>query len=732
MKIFDKLSAARDRTEQLCSDLKSLLKSEQPIYQAVLRTELELLNEALDHSQVPERFRIAVVGTFKTGKSSFVNKLAEERLAGVESNPETAAITSFRYAENPRVEVSFTTLDEWQRMEELYEENSDHPEAYRVAGLRKFKENIAKRQEKSVSADRNEPVNLEALMQEWLKPGGYTHVIEAQDWQKKDGKKAFRTAIRQFTSSGNPLHYLVQELTVYAPVPLLRDHIELIDTPGLNDTQLYRGQLTEELLSRVDAILFLTQSGHSFSQYDKEFIVRQLRKKRLKHLRLIVTKTDVTYNAALHDAREEDEPTPTFTEHRNKETTRLRSEIKQTLNELLVDTNLRDEEGYYYLEQLDDLKIHFTSSTWFDEGRIEDSGIPAVKEALDEVLSENYHVSQMLEQLTRTADASRQRLTVSFYERLSMLETEFDPKAVKTNMSGIEDKLVKHLNTFEDKIQHLTEAHDDEQAGLEELMESNISRMQLIAKDVLSSFEKNDAARHWKSRRHGNWGYLSILGEKVADRIFPVMETSLKRKIKPFEDFIELASRSLDGLQSEISKLEAESAIEGLPGIDFAGAKERFMSTYIEDMQRNAENEKDGIVKELDTFASGELRPKLIDAKIEVASVLGQGTTVRQSVAVEDFYDDISRSLSTALDSFLEKRLNAFGRLLSKSAKGLYPKLRAEVQNKLETRKQLIQEQLASQSNAARSESETHLTRGLAALENKVVIYDTPVSTIGV
>ena len=727
--VFDKLSAARDRAERLHLELGTLLKSEQPSHRAVLRDEIEVLKAALDTSQVPERFRIAVVGTFKTGKSSFVNRLAEERLAGVETNPETAAITSFRYAENARAEVALVALDEWQDMADLCKENPNHPDAYRVAGLHKFNEDIAKRQEKSTSANRNEPIDSEALIWEWLKPGGHIHVIEAQNWQTKEGKQAFRKAIRQFTSSNNPLHYFVQELTVYAPVPLLRDHIELIDTPGLNDTQLYRGQLTEELLSDVDAILFLTRSGASFSQYDKEFIVRQLRKKRLRHLRLIVTQVDVTYEAARRDALEEDEPAPTFTEVRNKEMERLRSEIRQTLDELLNQVNLRDEEGFYYLEQLDDLKIHFTSAQWFDDGRLEDSGIPAVKDALDEVLSENYHFSQMLEQLTRTTDASRQRLAASFDERLSMLETEFDPKAVEASMSRIEDKLVEHLNTFEDKIQRLTEAHDEEQEGLEELMELYISKIKLIAKDVLSAFEKTDAARHWKSRRHGNWGYLSVLGEKVADRIFPVMEASLKRKIKPFADFIDLASRSLDGLQSEIGKLEAESALEGLPKIDFAGTKERFMAVYIEDMHRNAENEKDGIVNELDTFASGELRTKLTGAKIEVAGVLGQGTTIRQNQAVEEFYEDISASLTLALDTFLEKRLNAFSRLLSKSAKSLYPKLRSEVQNKLETRKQLIQEQLASQSNTARNELETYFTHGLAVLEGKVEVVDAAVPT---
>jgi ribosome biogenesis GTPase A len=42
----------------------------------------------------PKSYKVAVVGRFKTGKSSFVNELLGARLASEDTNPETAAITS--------------------------------------------------------------------------------------------------------------------------------------------------------------------------------------------------------------------------------------------------------------------------------------------------------------------------------------------------------------------------------------------------------------------------------------------------------------------------------------------------------------------------------------------------------------------------------------------------------------------------------------------------------------
>ena len=50
----------------------------------------------------PARLKVAVVGRFKTGKSSFVNELLGARLASEDTNPETAAITAFAMATRSR------------------------------------------------------------------------------------------------------------------------------------------------------------------------------------------------------------------------------------------------------------------------------------------------------------------------------------------------------------------------------------------------------------------------------------------------------------------------------------------------------------------------------------------------------------------------------------------------------------------------------------------------------
>ena len=240
-----------------------LLEKEQPTptYRSRLEEEIDLLKESLSKSEVPELFRIAVVGTFKTGKSSFVNKLAEERLAGVETNPETAAISIFRYAETPRAEVKLISHEDWQKMEDLYEDTPEFPGAYRVAGLRGFNKRMAERKNRDGQVIEFDPINADQMV-----PGvGKALAVMYMSSKQISGKASRASGIFAGQSvislpAANPLHYFVKDLVVYAPVPLLHDHVELIDTPGLNDTQRYRGELTETLLLEVDAILFLTQS----------------------------------------------------------------------------------------------------------------------------------------------------------------------------------------------------------------------------------------------------------------------------------------------------------------------------------------------------------------------------------------------------------------------------------------------------------------------------------------
>lgn len=238
-------------------------------------------------------------------------------MAGVDTNPETAAISIFRYDTQARAQVELVTKEEWDRLATDHADDPKNPEVKRYDSLISFNERPPKKDKDGKQISRGK-IDLEALVRWWVHPGGQVHAIPSQNWETKQGKKAFLAELRKFTSSQEPLHYVVNRLTIYAPIPILRDQIEIIDTPGLDDMELFRVLLTEDIVKDVDAILFLTVSGASYSQSDKDFIVRQLRWKKIKHLQLIVTKCDETYENAVRDARENDDEPPTFRRGRSR------------------------------------------------------------------------------------------------------------------------------------------------------------------------------------------------------------------------------------------------------------------------------------------------------------------------------------------------------------------------------------------------------------------------------
>ncbi len=173
--------------------------------------------------------------------------------------------------------------DEWEEMRQVYEAN---PDDMRAARYRKVRELAAKSEDGA---------RIQELERSLISPQGVVEEFTCEGWDSRSERKAFNDRVKSYVSRNDPLHYFVDHLVIRAPVPILKDGINLIDTPGLDDTDRYRVHLTEEYVKEVDAILFLTRSGSSYSQQDKDFIVKQLRRKTIKHLRLVITKCDETF-----------------------------------------------------------------------------------------------------------------------------------------------------------------------------------------------------------------------------------------------------------------------------------------------------------------------------------------------------------------------------------------------------------------------------------------------------
>ncbi|MDX2109645.1 MAG: MIT C-terminal domain-containing protein [Verrucomicrobiota bacterium] len=713
MLLVHELHEARDRILLLRQQLTEAREREISAYHPFLNEQIELLSKALAEARIPERYRVAVVGRFKVGKSSFVNKLADERLAGVDTNPETAAISVFRYDSQARAEVELISKEAWDRLAADHAEDPKSPDVKRYDRFVTFNERAARRD--------NVMIDLSALANQWVVAGGKSHPVGAQDWDSKAGKKAFLAEIRKFTTSQEPLHYLVNKLTIYAPIPILRDQIELIDTPGLDDTERFRVLLTEDLVKDVDAILFLTVSGASYGQGDKEFIIRQLRRKQIKHLQLIVTKCDETFENAVHDAKENDETPPTYQEFCVRESRRVRTEAKATLDELLQSNQLTDEEGYYYIEQLDNVPVHLISAKYHQDGDAEKGGIDGVRDGLYRILSTSQRFEQSRTVLNGRLEMVLGRLRRSYSERLNTLEMEFDPAKVRAEIESIRTALSKNLDAFGERSGEALGLLAREQEAFFATLPAYLDQVTMHAKEVLTDLERTDLVKHWKTRRCGRWGYLVDLQAKIADRVFPKVEARLNALLVHLDTFMEKADAQLKRLQDDMAKIESEHHLAGLEPVDLAASQAPMFESLRKEFHVVVEAERDGIVNNMDEFVSSEVQERLDTARESVSNVFGSGTTIRQGSEVTSFYSNVRSLLAKALGEHLELRIREFASAIHKTAGSVAPRIRESSEGVLIRRLEAIESSLQVAAEGQKEHVESYLGEMLALLENFAV-----------
>jgi GTPase Era involved in 16S rRNA processing len=719
MLIVHQLHEARERVLLLIDKLRSAKASELSAYQPFLNEQIAALEDAVAEAKIPESYRVAVVGRFKVGKSSFVNKLAGERLAGVDTNPETAAISIFKYDTAARADVEFVSSEEWERLSLDYEDDPKNPEVKRYDRFFGFNER-PQRKGKDGKESLQAKFDLASLVKEWVIPNGKTYQIPAHDWGTKAGKKAFLAAIRKFTSSQEPLHYLVNKLTVYAPIPILRDQIELIDTPGLDDTERFRVQLTEDLVRGVDAILFLMISGASYSQSDKEFIIRQLRCRQIKHLQLIVTKCDETFENAVRDAKENDDDPPSFEQFRETEIRRVKAEAEATLNELLNSNKLSDDEGLYFIDQLDNVPVHLISTKYQEDGDDSRGGINQVRGDLYRILSASNRFEQSRVLLQDRLDLVLGRLRRTLAERLNTLETEFDPIKVREDIESIRTLLNTTLLSFESDSGEVYSLLSNGQEAFFSVCPTHLDNIAWQTKDLLNDLEKADLVRHWKTRRYGRWGYLNDLQNMIADRIFPRVESLLRTLSGSFDDYLNTMQIQITRLQSQMSGIELQHQLSGLAPLDLAGRVNPIFSEIRKGLEAVVGAIKDGIVTNLDDFVTTEVRERLDGARNKVSDIRGSGTTRMQDDEISLFYANIRTLLIQALKEHLSLRIKQFADTLVALAKEIMPKIQSVSETVISDRLGAIESALQIATAGQKEKMQRYLSENLGLVTNFV------------
>ena len=178
--------------------------------------------------------QIAIVGTIKAGKSTFINALFEENIASTDVTPETASLTKFKYSTQNKLLVKFYSREEWRKLWESVEKSEE-----------KTKSNIFREEFESSGA--------KSIENDYL--GKSDETIEVSNIENLKNK------VKEYTSKNSKIHYFVKELTVYLNNDNMPKDVTIVDTPGLDDVVDYRSNITREYIKRANAVIVCVDSS---------------------------------------------------------------------------------------------------------------------------------------------------------------------------------------------------------------------------------------------------------------------------------------------------------------------------------------------------------------------------------------------------------------------------------------------------------------------------------------
>lgn len=649
------------------------------------------LDELVQQYEVPTEYKVAVVGRFKAGKSSFVNELLGRSLAGENTNPETAAVTTFIHGSKVKATIRFIALPEWNELKKLHQVEPKNPDAQRLANWDKFSRR--KPDPEEPDGESYDEAKLAALESQFVTEDGLTIEITLDETTGKKGEAAFRKDLKRFTSSTKPHHCLVKTIDIAAPSDLLDEGVLLIDTPGLDDTEGFRVSLTEAAVEGVDAILFLTQSGSSYGQSEKDFLLTLLRKGTVKQLVFVITQVDKTYDQHLRQARDEGENPDTVAKRIATERLRIEQQVESTLVELGEGADSPALQRYR--EQLGDVEVIFTSAAkhrdWIAKQEVlhplysgDPGGMIAVKRALLELLSTESRLAATARAIETGAGSLLESMLAIIQGRRTAIHNIRNREEAERKLGLFRSQLEQTGIEFEQKTGKDTKTLTDALAAKTSLFDALVENILLQAESVLSDYETKDAVQHWKTRRGGRWGFMSQLQAKVANAIFPKVAGLLSEQQKEFSSFIGNFEAHLGHLSHSSSSVSASLDL----GVDVRLDVSERLSRFLQDIQADLHNlvaaEEQRIINLLDEFVTKDVEDRILQAREAVSDEWGVGTTRRQTTKVREFYSELKTLLKDALRLHIESSHRGFSKYLRTQANLLPKRALGEVAAELE------------------------------------------------
>ncbi len=308
--------------------------------------------DRLSERLASERFKVIVLGEFKRGKSTFINSLLGREVLPAFATPCTAIINELRWSDEPTAVLHFRNPPVERLPAGLAEEAVRHIEAHRGGEIPPLQVPVDQLERYVVIPD----------------------------------------PTRDQSASIAETPYDRAELGW--PLDLLRNSVEIIDSPGLNEHGS-RTKVTMDYLGRIDAVIFVLSVHALASQTELGVIDRELRGSGHEYLFFVCNRFDELKRASDRDR------------------------ITQYAYEHLAPRTSLGREGVFFVSALDAVIGREEN----DPALIERSRIPVVERALADFLVEHRGRIKLLQPSYQLIQGLKTALFETIPNRRRMLET---------------------------------------------------------------------------------------------------------------------------------------------------------------------------------------------------------------------------------------------------------------------------------------------------------------------
>jgi predicted GTPase len=259
----------KEENKSTFKELKSILEKvidevkEEVSTNENFKVELEETKSYLNN----QKFSIGITGVMNAGKSTMLNALMGREILGSAVVPETANLTIVKHNKTEKAKVYYWNKNEWSRIENSAKE------------LESMRDYVAETQ-KIFGDELNSYIKEESRYDE----------VEIKDLSLYTSAEA----------SGKKCN-LVKYVELGSDLNFLKDGIEIVDTPGLDDPVIQREEITKEYLAQCDMMLHLMNVSQSATLKDVEFIIDALLYQNISKLLVVITRADTVSKEQLEE-----------------------------------------------------------------------------------------------------------------------------------------------------------------------------------------------------------------------------------------------------------------------------------------------------------------------------------------------------------------------------------------------------------------------------------------------